>query len=83
MGVVFSFILKVNFGDSFLSIPQDGHFNISPYLENNLESSKSTVNCVSNMSLYSLDPQYAHEFPMDYLERVKKMHQEGGHGSQG
>ncbi|XP_060072242.1 phenylalanine--tRNA ligase alpha subunit-like [Ylistrum balloti] len=29
------------------------------------------------------DPQFAHEFPMDYLARVKKVHSEGGYGSQG
>lgn len=29
------------------------------------------------------DPQYADEFPMDYLEKVKKVHSVGGYGSQG
>ncbi|XP_036407968.1 phenylalanine--tRNA ligase alpha subunit [Megalops cyprinoides] len=29
------------------------------------------------------DPAMAHEFPQDYLERVKKVHSEGGYGSQG
>uniref|UniRef100_A0A671Y3A7 phenylalanine--tRNA ligase n=1 Tax=Sparus aurata TaxID=8175 RepID=A0A671Y3A7_SPAAU len=29
------------------------------------------------------DPALAHEFPQDYLERVKKVHSEGGFGSQG
>uniref|UniRef100_A0A3B3X8N5 Phenylalanine--tRNA ligase alpha subunit n=1 Tax=Poecilia mexicana TaxID=48701 RepID=A0A3B3X8N5_9TELE len=29
------------------------------------------------------DPSLAHHFPMDYLERVKKVHSEGGYGSQG
>ncbi|XP_006822681.1 phenylalanine--tRNA ligase alpha subunit A-like [Saccoglossus kowalevskii] len=29
------------------------------------------------------DPMNAHEFPMDYLERVKKVHSKGGYGSQG
>ncbi|KAM4678053.1 phenylalanine--tRNA ligase alpha subunit [Discoglossus pictus] len=29
------------------------------------------------------DPADATEFPMDYLERVKKVHTEGGYGSQG
>ncbi|ELT94602.1 hypothetical protein CAPTEDRAFT_178565 [Capitella teleta] len=29
------------------------------------------------------DPDTAHAFPMDYLERVKKVHSEGGYGSQG
>ncbi|XP_035220270.1 phenylalanine--tRNA ligase alpha subunit-like [Stegodyphus dumicola] len=29
------------------------------------------------------DPQYAEEFPMDYLEKVKKVHSVGGYGSQG
>ncbi|KAJ8345144.1 hypothetical protein SKAU_G00293370 [Synaphobranchus kaupii] len=29
------------------------------------------------------DPAVAHEFPQDYLERVKKVHSEGGYGSQG
>ncbi|KAF7661382.1 hypothetical protein LDENG_00262690 [Lucifuga dentata] len=29
------------------------------------------------------DPALAHEFPQDYLQRVKKVHSEGGFGSQG
>ncbi|KAJ4932230.1 hypothetical protein JOQ06_010655 [Pogonophryne albipinna] len=29
------------------------------------------------------DPALAHEFPLEYLERVKKIHSEGGYGSQG
>uniref|UniRef100_I3JMS7 Phenylalanine--tRNA ligase alpha subunit n=1 Tax=Oreochromis niloticus TaxID=8128 RepID=I3JMS7_ORENI len=29
------------------------------------------------------DPAHAHQFPQDYLERVKKVHSEGGYGSQG
>ena len=29
------------------------------------------------------DPAEAHQFPQDYLERVKKVHSEGGFGSQG
>ncbi|GAB1610043.1 phenylalanine--tRNA ligase alpha subunit-like [Argonauta hians] len=29
------------------------------------------------------DPMNAHEFPEDYLERVKTVHSEGGYGSQG
>lgn len=29
------------------------------------------------------DPAFAHEFPMEYLERVKKVHSVGGYGSQG
>uniref|UniRef100_A0AAQ4RRZ6 phenylalanine--tRNA ligase n=2 Tax=Gasterosteus aculeatus aculeatus TaxID=481459 RepID=A0AAQ4RRZ6_GASAC len=29
------------------------------------------------------DPALAHDFPQDYLERVKKVHSEGGYGSQG
>uniref|UniRef100_A0A3B4U022 phenylalanine--tRNA ligase n=1 Tax=Seriola dumerili TaxID=41447 RepID=A0A3B4U022_SERDU len=29
------------------------------------------------------DPALAHEFPQDYLERVKRVHSEGGFGSQG
>ncbi|XP_026997552.2 phenylalanine--tRNA ligase alpha subunit [Tachysurus fulvidraco] len=29
------------------------------------------------------DPAVAHKFPKDYLERVKKVHTEGGYGSQG
>lgn len=36
-----------------------------------------------NMSFSSPDPALAHEFPQDYLERVKKVHSEGGYGSQG
>uniref|UniRef100_A0A3Q1IL55 phenylalanine--tRNA ligase n=1 Tax=Anabas testudineus TaxID=64144 RepID=A0A3Q1IL55_ANATE len=29
------------------------------------------------------DPALAHDFPQDYLQRVKKVHSEGGYGSQG
>uniref|UniRef100_A0A8C6TQU7 Phenylalanine--tRNA ligase alpha subunit n=1 Tax=Neogobius melanostomus TaxID=47308 RepID=A0A8C6TQU7_9GOBI len=29
------------------------------------------------------DPALSHEFPQDYLERVKRVHSEGGYGSQG
>lgn len=29
------------------------------------------------------DPQDSFDFPMDYLQRVKKMHEYGGHGSLG
>ncbi|XP_064626144.1 phenylalanine--tRNA ligase alpha subunit-like [Lineus longissimus] len=29
------------------------------------------------------EPRDAHEFPMDYLEKVRKVHAEGGYGSQG
>ncbi|XP_072299747.1 phenylalanine--tRNA ligase alpha subunit [Eucyclogobius newberryi] len=29
------------------------------------------------------DPALAHEFPQDYLKRVKRVHSEGGYGSQG
>nr|XP_020445392.1 phenylalanine--tRNA ligase alpha subunit-like [Monopterus albus] len=29
------------------------------------------------------DPALAHEFPQDYLQRVKRVHSEGGFGSQG
>uniref|UniRef100_A0A3B3ZAH0 phenylalanine--tRNA ligase n=1 Tax=Periophthalmus magnuspinnatus TaxID=409849 RepID=A0A3B3ZAH0_9GOBI len=29
------------------------------------------------------DPALAHEFPRDYLERVRRVHSEGGYGSQG
>lgn len=29
------------------------------------------------------DPEYATEFPKDYYERVKKVHEEGGYGSIG
>ncbi|KAF3846817.1 hypothetical protein F7725_003895 [Dissostichus mawsoni] len=29
------------------------------------------------------DPALAHQFPLEYLERVKKIHSEGGYGSQG
>ncbi|KAG8190047.1 hypothetical protein JTE90_023019 [Oedothorax gibbosus] len=29
------------------------------------------------------DPQFADDFPMDYLQRVKKVHSVGGYGSQG
>lgn len=32
---------------------------------------------------YFTDPQYAEEFPMDYLEKVKTIHSVGGYGSQG
>lgn len=29
------------------------------------------------------DPAEAHDFPLDYLERVRKVHSSGGYGSQG
>lgn len=29
------------------------------------------------------EPRVAKDFPMDYLYRVKQIHSEGGHGSQG
>ena len=32
---------------------------------------------------FTVDPKFAHEFPEDYLERVRKVHSEGGYGSQG
>ncbi|CDQ74882.1 unnamed protein product [Oncorhynchus mykiss] len=31
----------------------------------------------------TINPAQAHEFPQDYLERVRKVHSEGGFGSQG
>ncbi|XP_075433620.1 phenylalanine--tRNA ligase alpha subunit [Ascaphus truei] len=34
-------------------------------------------------TFFILDPADATQFPMDYLERVKKVHSEGGYGSQG
>ena len=34
-------------------------------------------------SLFFADPQFSYEFPMEYLERVKKMHETGGFGSIG
>ncbi|XP_038067920.1 phenylalanine--tRNA ligase alpha subunit-like [Patiria miniata] len=37
----------------------------------------------SHDTFFIKDPQYAHEFPMDYLERVKTVHSVGGYGSQG
>lgn len=33
--------------------------------------------------LLTVDPAEALQFPMEYLERVKKVHSEGGYGSQG
>ena len=33
--------------------------------------------------IFFSDPADAHEFPMEYLERVKKVHSQGGYGSQG
>lgn len=33
--------------------------------------------------IFAADPAVATEFPQDYLERVKKVHSEGGYGSQG
>lgn len=32
---------------------------------------------------FFLDPPTSTSFPKDYLERVKKIHSEGGYGSQG
>ena len=40
------------------------------------------VLCVTK-TWYNSDPRDATEFPQDYLERVKKVHSEGGYGSQG
>ncbi|XP_072172919.1 phenylalanine--tRNA ligase alpha subunit-like [Diadema setosum] len=37
----------------------------------------------SHDTFFIKDPANAHEFPMDYLERVKKVHSKGGYGSQG
>ncbi|CAH0399269.1 unnamed protein product [Chilo suppressalis] len=34
-------------------------------------------------TFFILDPATTTDFPMDYLERVKKVHSEGGYGSQG
>lgn len=34
-------------------------------------------------TFFILDPADATDFPMEYLERVKKVHSEGGYGSQG
>ena len=33
--------------------------------------------------MYLTDPQFSYEFPMEYLERVKKTHESGGFGSIG
>ena len=30
-----------------------------------------------------IDPQFSYEFPMEYLQRVKKTHESGGYGSIG
>lgn len=32
---------------------------------------------------FIVDPAVSREFPQDYLEKVKKVHSEGGYGSQG
>ncbi|KAJ8040276.1 Phenylalanine--tRNA ligase alpha subunit A [Holothuria leucospilota] len=37
----------------------------------------------SHDTFFISDPANAHEFPMDYLEKVKKVHSSGGYGSQG
>lgn len=29
------------------------------------------------------DPEVSHDFPRDYLQKVKQMHESGGHGSLG
>ena len=29
------------------------------------------------------EPQFSYDFPMDYLERVKTVHEKGGYGSTG
>uniref|UniRef100_A0A3Q3M357 phenylalanine--tRNA ligase n=1 Tax=Mastacembelus armatus TaxID=205130 RepID=A0A3Q3M357_9TELE len=34
-------------------------------------------------TFFLADPALAHEFPQDYLDRVKRVHSEGGYGSQG
>ena len=33
--------------------------------------------------LSAADPMYSHQFPMEYLERVKRTHERGGYGSTG
>ncbi len=32
---------------------------------------------------FILDPEKSHTFPMDYLERVRNVHESGGYGSRG
>ena len=49
---------------------------------------KSRLTLSAGHSMYTLlelsaDPQFSYEFPMEYLERVKKTHESGGYGSIG
>lgn len=39
--------------------------------------------CLAWVLLFLPDPAEAIEFPMDYLKRVKRVHSQGGYGSQG
>lgn len=32
---------------------------------------------------HCIDPERSYDFPKEYLENVKKVHQEGGYGSEG
>ena len=41
------------------------------------------LNKLSQIVISSSEPASAREFPRDYMERVKKVHSEGGYGSQG
>ena len=37
----------------------------------------------SHDTFFMRQPQYSNNFPEEYLERVKEMHEKGGHGSIG
>lgn len=39
--------------------------------------------CVCAHTITSPDPMYSYQFPMEYLERVKRTHERGGYGSTG
>ena len=39
--------------------------------------------CVCFTLYLPTDPMYSHQFPMEYLERVKRTHERGGYGSTG
>ena len=34
-------------------------------------------------SIHCTEPKYSYQFPMEYLERVKRTHERGGYGSTG
>ena len=42
-----------------------------------------TTSFYIHVSFFAADPECSYTFPMDYLDRVKTVHEKGGHGSKG